>query len=144
RTTGANGFGLLVNNDRSTTGGRIVANNADVRTTGAGAEAARIENGGEMTISNSRLETQKAAGIALVNNATVTLTNTEIASSRETITSVLNQNGQTQNVNVGDGTVATANNGTLLKVSRTGDGSTGVVNLILGAGSTTQGDIVDE
>lgn len=144
RTTGANGFGLLVNNDKNTTGGQIAASSIDVLATGAGAQAARIEKGGEMTISSSRLESQNAAGIALVDNATVTLIHTEITSSQETISSTFHGRGQTQTINIGDGTVATVNNGTLLNVTRFGDGSTGVMNLNLGAGSTTHGDIVDE
>src|SRR5690606_36799567 len=60
-----------------------------------------------------------------------------------TFESTFSKSGQTQNVSLGNGTVATQNNGTLLKVNRSEAGGDGIVNLNLRAGSTSSGDIVD-
>ncbi|NKX17461.1 hypothetical protein HGG75_27780 [Ochrobactrum pseudogrignonense] len=73
----------------------------------------------------------------------MTLNNTSIISGKETFESTFTKSGQTQNLSLGDGTTATQNNGTLLKVNREAAGGDGIVNLNLQAGSSSSGDIVD-
>ncbi|PWL16291.1 hypothetical protein DKP76_18315 [Falsochrobactrum shanghaiense] len=143
RTSGTGGFGLVANNDKATVGGIIAANDVNVIVAGESTEAARAEKGGAISISNSYLESSNAAGIRLLDNATVTLNETTLVSAQETFVSQLDQAGKTQHIALGQGTVATQNNGTLLRVNRSADGADGVVQLTLGAGSTTQGDIID-
>ncbi len=144
RTSGTGGYGLVANNDKATVGGIISANDVNVIVAGESTEVARAEKGGVISISNSYLESSNAAGIRLLDNATVTLNETTLVSALETFVSKLDQAGQTQNITLGQGTVATQNNGTLLLVDRSVDGADGVVQLTLGAGSTSQGDIIDE
>lgn len=110
RTSGNKGYGLLVNNDDQTTGGTITANNVDVLVSGADTEVARIENNAEMSVSNSRLEAKSAAGVALVNEAKFDITGSTIVSAQQSFVSHLDRSGQTQTINLGQGSVATQNN----------------------------------
>lgn len=143
RTSGTGGYGLVANNDKATVGGIISTNDVNVIVAGESTEVARAEKGGSISISNSYLESSNAAGIRLLDNATVTLNETTLVSAQETFVSQLDRAGKSQHIALGQGTVATQNNGTLLRVNRSADGADGVVQLTLGAGSTTQGDIID-
>lgn len=143
RTSGNKGYGLLVNNDDQTTGGKITANNVDVLVSGADTEVARIENNAEMSVSNSRLEAKSAAGVALVNEAKFDITGSTIVSAQQSFVSHLDRSGQTQTINLGQGSVATQNNGTLLLVIRNTDGADGEVKFTVTAGAVAQGDIID-
>jgi outer membrane autotransporter protein len=89
------------------------------------------------------LKSERGIGIGLTDDSDVTLNKTTIISGKETFESTFTKSGQTQNLSLGDGTNATQNNGTLLKVNRETAGGDGIVNLNLQAGSSSSGDIVD-
>ncbi|MFI3905383.1 autotransporter domain-containing protein [Ochrobactrum sp. S1502_03] len=145
-THGANSYGFragtVVGLDQ--TYGIININDSAIVVTGENSHAGQVQYGSTLTINNSVLVSEKGNGIQLTDNANVTLNGTTIAAAQETFVSSLNKAGQTQNIKLGKGTVATQNNGTLLSVNRTENGADGVVQLTLGTGSTTQGNIVDE
>lgn len=167
-TKGAGAHGLLANLDGGTNAGVIDATNTNITTNGLNAygafadkgaqitlaggsitasgdnsNAAQVQNGSTLTVSGLTLKSVRGVGIGLTDNAVVTLNQTTISSAQETFLSNLNTAGLTQTINLGDGTVATQNNGTLLKVNRSQKGGDGNVNLTLQAGATASGDIVD-
>ncbi len=137
-TLGQGAHGALVDN-----GGEVDLKNGAISTSGVNAYVAQVQYGSTLTISDSALKSEQGIGISLTDAANVTLNNTSIVSNGETFASNLRAAGQTQNITLGDGTVATQNNGTLLKVTRSADGGDGIVNLNLQAGSTASGDIID-
>lgn len=137
-TKGLNAHGAFAD-----TGGQITLTGGSITASGDNSNAAQVQNGGTLTVSGSTLKSERGVGIGLTDNAAVTLNQTTISSAQETFQSNLNTAGQTQTINLGDGTNATQNNGTLLKVNRETAGGDGIVNLNLQAGSTSSGDIVD-
>ncbi|KAA0969053.1 autotransporter domain-containing protein [Aureimonas fodinaquatilis] len=144
-TQGANSSGIKVGAliGTSRTSGIVNLQNSNITVNGQGAYAASLAYGGSLTSSNSNFTSLQGAGFLLSDSASLTLTGTSVASLQETFVSQLSSSGQSQTISVGAGTVATRNNGTLLAVERSQDGADGVVNLVLGAGSNTSGNIVD-
>lgn len=126
------------------TSGQIELSDSKVTVKGVNALVADVSYGSSLDVRNSTLVSQQGAGILLKDNATVTLVGTTMQSSAESFRSEFTQAGQVQTVTVGDGSVITTNNGTLLLVDRSEDGGDGEMNLVLEAGSTTSGDILDE
>ncbi|PWU76512.1 hypothetical protein DK867_04480 [Ochrobactrum sp. POC9] len=125
------------------TSGAINLTNSEITAVGANSSIGWVQYNSSFTATGSKLSSNSGIGIGLTDNAVVTLNKTTISSAQETFQSNLNTAGQTQTINLGDGTVATQNNGTLLKVNREATGGDGIVNLNLQAGSTSSGDIVD-
>lgn len=144
-TTGADSYGFragaVVGNDQ--TFGTIDLKNTTITASGENAYIGQVQYGSTLTVSDSTLKSERGIGIELTDDADVTLNRTTIISGKETFESTFTKSGQTQNLSLGDGTVATQNNGTLLKVNRETAGGDGIVNLNLQAGSTSSGDIVD-
>lgn len=144
-TTGADSYGFragaVVGNDQ--TFGTIDLKNTTITASGENAYIGQVQYGSTLTVSDSTLKSERGIGIGLTDSADVTLNNTSIISGKETFESTFTKSGQTQNLSLGDGTNATQNNGTLLKVNRETAGGDGIVNLNLQAGSTSSGDIVD-
>ncbi|WP_134530971.1 autotransporter outer membrane beta-barrel domain-containing protein [Budvicia aquatica] len=123
--------------------GNIRLINTTINASGINSSAASADSGGVLNINNTSLTSQKSSGIALTNNATVALNNSTVTANGASISSTLNQAGQTQNITVGLGSKLNVNNGTLLQVNRTAEGMDGIVNLTLGIGSSARGDISD-
>ncbi|GAA5543688.1 autotransporter domain-containing protein [Brucella sp. NBRC 113783] len=144
-TTGADSYGFragaVVGADE--TSGTIKLKNTTITASGENAYIGQVQYGSTLTVSDSTLKSERGIGIGLTDSADVTLNNTSIISGKETFESTFSKSGQTQNVSLGNGTVATQNDGTLLKVNRSEAGGDGIVNLNLRAGSTSSGDIVD-
>lgn len=145
-TYGADSVGLLAGADVGTTStsGTINLTNSTVNVKGAGSQVANVLYGSKLVVSNSSLVSEQGAGIVLGESATVTLEGTTVKSAGETFVSNFTKAGQNQTITVGNGTVATENNGTLLLVNREAAGADGVVELTLAAGSNTAGNILDE
>lgn len=129
--------------DIGLTSGAINLTNSEITAVGANSSIGWVQYNSSFTATGSKLSSNSGIGIGLTDNAVVTLNQTTISSAQETFQSNLNTAGQTQTINLGDGTVATQNNGTLLKVNRTAAGGDGIVNLNLQAGSTSSGNIID-
>lgn len=144
-TTGANSSGVTAGADigLDETFGNISLSGSIVRAEGAGSVAAKVIYGSSLNATNSSLTSVQGAGIELNDSAAVNLVGTTVSAGQQTFASTLSAAGQTQTITVGNGSVATVNNGTLLSVTREDAGTDGAVNLTLGAGSTTSGDIVD-
>jgi outer membrane autotransporter protein len=144
-TTGADSYGFragaVVGNDQ--TFGTIDLRDTTITASGENAYIGQVQYGSTLTVSDSTLKSERGIGIGLTDSANVTLNNTSIISGQETFESTFTKSGQTQNLSLGDGTNATQNNGTLLKVNRETAGGDGIVNLNLQAGSSSSGDIVD-
>ncbi|WP_449101553.1 autotransporter outer membrane beta-barrel domain-containing protein [Pseudomonas veronii] len=154
-TEGANSAGLLVGGDvgADKTAGTINLKNSSVTVKGADAFGAIVSYGSSLNLEGSQLISNKGAGIQLNDNASVNLNGSRIVAAKETFVSNLSNtfilpigripaSPVSQTINVGAGSVATQNNGTLLRVNRE-DGAGGDVTLNLGAGSVTSGDILD-
>lgn len=144
-TTGADSYGFragaVVGNNQ--TFGTIDLRDTTITASGENAYIGQVQYGSTLTVSDSTLKSERGIGIGLTDSANVTLNNTSIISGKETFESTFTKSGQTQNLSLGDGTNATQNNGTLLKVNRETAGGDGIVNLNLQAGSSSSGDIVD-
>ncbi|WP_139975222.1 autotransporter domain-containing protein [Ochrobactrum sp. CGA5] len=74
KTTGQNGHALLANNDLNTVGGKIVATDTDIETSGDWAHGAFADNGGDITLNGGTVTTlgARAFGILASKNSTVT------------------------------------------------------------------------
>jgi len=146
-TEGADSAGLLLGAEIGVggpkTSGEISIKDSMVVVRGEGSDAARVNYGSRLSAEGSTLRSELGAGIVLQDNATVSLTGTTVEAKQESIRSLFTQAGQMQDISVGDGSVITKNDGTLLKVSRTETGADGQVVLTLEKGSTTRGDIID-
>ncbi|ROT45619.1 autotransporter domain-containing protein [Pusillimonas sp. NJUB218] len=123
--------------------GVIDLNKTRVETRGTNSVAARVSGlGSQLTSSNgSSLVALKSNAIEILNGAEVTLNDTTVEAGLASISSNFDTHGQTQKITVGSGSTLTKNNGTLLRVDRTGSGEDGVVNLTLKAGSYADGNI---
>lgn len=147
-TYGDNSVGFQAGADEGATyghtSGEISLVNSSIAVSGENSHIGWVQYGSVFSATDSILTSEKGHGIGLTDNAVVTLDNTIITTAQETFVASLNKAGQTQSITLGEGTVATQNNGTLLLVDRSADGADGVVQLTLGAGSTSQGDIIDE
>jgi hypothetical protein len=140
-TTGNEAFGLA-----AVLAGSKVVSSVDVTTTGTGSHGAGVDRGGVLELRGGTVSAQGAgaAGLFAVNGGRIDVTDTTIESiDGPTVAVSFAQAGKTANLSFGSGAVATENNGRLVDVTRSGDGADGVVNLTLGAGSVTAGDIVD-
>jgi len=145
-TEGADSTGVVAGASVGTAGtsGQIFLTDSNVTARGANAEAGRVSYGSALSARNSTLVSTQGIGIYLYDNATVTLDATRVSAGQETFFSNLSSAGQSQRIIVGGASVATENNGTLLKVIRSAAGADGVVDIVLGNGSVTRGDILDE
>lgn len=83
------------------------------------------------------------AAVTLLDSATASFSGTTLNSAGATFTSTFAQAGQAQSITLGNGTSAVNNNGTLLGVTRTGDGADGTITLALQDGSFAQGNVYD-
>lgn len=144
-THGAEGRGLRAGATvaGAKTSGHISLANSVITTKGVDAEIGNISYGSSQNVTNSVLISEQGVGFVLVDNATLSLTGTRVQTAQESIVSTFEESGQSQTINVEAGSDITANNGTLLRVSRGEDGGDGVVTLNLASGSTTKGDIID-
>src|SRR5690606_7504834 len=125
-------------------GSLVDATGVSITTSGDGESYGSVtENSGKTILTDSSITTSgnNVAGILLVDNATVEMSGTTVAATGESIRSQLNKASQTQNIIVGSGSNLTKNNGTLLRVDRSGDGSDGVINMTLQSGSQASGNI---
>lgn len=145
RTSGAGASGLDASGIDSTTGraATLAATNVAVTASGTGTSAATVSDGGSMTVTGGVLSSANGDGITLTDSGSVALNGTVVNATGASIASNLNTAGQTQTISVGSGSTLTQNNGDLLHVTRSTTGMDGVVNLTLGAGSTSSGQIVD-
>jgi outer membrane autotransporter protein len=145
-TFGLNSDGVVVGGDIGTdqTYGTVNLANSNVTVRGTEANAARILYGSTFNATGGTLASTNGAAIHIGDSATVNLTGTTVTAGKESIVSQLNTAGSVQTITIGAGTVMNANNGTLLQVNRGEAGGDGQVNLTLGAGSTSRGDIRDE
>ncbi|WP_343313862.1 autotransporter domain-containing protein [Brucella sp. BE17] len=152
-TSGKGNSALIANNDHlkneliEAVGGKLSATNTTVITSGNNAAGASAEYGGAITLVGGRITTtgRDASALQIINSGTITATGTTLASANAATVDVdFNRGGANASVTLGSGTVATQNNGTLLRVNRSEAGGDGVVQFTLGAGSTSQGDILDE
>lgn len=145
-TTGASGHGLIANNDKAGVGGIIKVTDTVVEASGAGAAGVFVGQGGAISAKGGSIKASGANTAALVVDGSGTIALENVA--------VVSVNGPTAQVNLGSatdvaditfgaGTIATANNGTLLQVNRGPNAGDGVVKLTLAAGSKTAGDIID-
>ncbi|MFD0986652.1 autotransporter outer membrane beta-barrel domain-containing protein [Methyloligella solikamskensis] len=144
-TEGANSIGALAGGGvgAGDTSGTLELSNTSIRVRGEDADAARVVTGSTLTATNSTLISEKGIGVRLVDSAKVTLNGTRVEAADATFRSKFEQSGQIQTITLGNGSVATKNNGVLLQVKRDAAGQDGQVNLTLEDGSTSSGDIVD-
>jgi len=144
-TTGSNSAGAMAGGEVGTalTNGTINLHDSSITVTGQHAVAASVSYGSTLSATDSSLVSTQGDGIVLQDTATVTLTGTRVEAAGASLVSNLDHAGQTQNITVGTGSSLLVNNGTLLQVNRGEDGMDGIVNLTLGAGSVSRGDIVD-
>lgn len=122
--------------------GTVNLNNSTVTVTGAGSHAAQVGYGGALYAKNSTLTSEQGSGLSLIDGATVALSNTTVKSKNESMLSTLTKADANQNIVVGAGSTLTENNGVLLRVTRTAEGS-GKVVLDLQDGSNSSGSIID-
>ena len=153
-TINANGVQIITEGDYSTglltganvggteTAGTINLVNSSVTVNGVGADVAEVNVNSVLNLEGSQLVSAKGVGILLHDNASVTLKNTMLSAAEESFVSQLSAGTHVQTITVGEGSTAVQNNGTLLRVERVA-GAEGTVNVSLGAGSTTRGDIIE-
>jgi outer membrane autotransporter protein len=145
-TTGADGYGLIANNDRGADAGVINATNTNVVTNGKFASGVFVKDGGAVNFTGGSVTANglDAAALEINGSGTIAVDGTVLKSVQgPSILVGLSASDDIANVSFGAGTVATANNGVLVQVNRTGEGEDGVMNLTLKAGSESSGDIVD-
>ncbi|MCB5187571.1 autotransporter domain-containing protein [Methylobacillus caricis] len=123
--------------------GEVQLHNSMLIVHGENAAAAFSTAGGQLEITSSSITSQQGAGIYLLNNAGVILSDTDVNAHGASILSDLTEAGQIQNILIGTGTSLTRNNGVLLQVNRNEDGMDGTINLTLASGSVSRGDVVD-
>ncbi|WP_206750837.1 autotransporter outer membrane beta-barrel domain-containing protein [Pollutimonas thiosulfatoxidans] len=114
--------------------------NSEVIASGSQRRIALIENNSHLIATNSHLSSEQDEGIALVNNAKLTLDGTAVEAKKESLRSQFSTAG-TQTITVGSGSTLSKNNGTLLLVKRETAGDAGKVSLILEAGAYASGNI---
>lgn len=122
--------------------GTVNLNDSTVTVTGADSHAAQVGYGGALYAKNTTLTSEQGSGLSLIDNATVALSNTTVKSKNESMLSTLTKADANQNIVVGAGSTLTENNGVLLRVTRTAEGS-GKVVLDLQDGSNSSGSIID-
>lgn len=144
-TNGAVAQGLRAANGTLTVRSRINATNTSVTTNGQDSAGVAVSNGGRVIMTGGSIAANGAGspGIRLGNNADISLTGVKVVAAGASIVSSFDTAGKTHNIAVGSGTTLAQNNGTLLKVTRTGAGIDGVVKLDLAAGSFASGNIVN-
>jgi outer membrane autotransporter protein len=138
-------------------GGKITSNNTLITTTGSKSHGAVVSDGGEINLIDGIISTtgSNASTLQATNSGKITVTDTSLISSSSPTISVLfgdsidpTSTVGTVNISLGKGTTATQNNGTLLIVDELKEpeyknGKYGIVQLMLEAGSTTSGDLID-
>lgn len=122
--------------------GTVNLNDSTVTVTGADSHAAQVGYGGALYAKNTTLTSEQGSGLSLIDNATVALSYTTVKSKNESMLSTLTKADANQNIVVGAGSTLTENNGVLLRVTRTAEGS-GKVVLDLQDGSNSSGSIID-
>src|SRR5690606_24846879 len=129
---------LVANNDRrkdkndlNSAGGILTVTNTVVTTSGDNAHGASAQWGGAVTINDGSITTsgENASALNLINSGTINVTGTELASTNAATIQVSlgvpredktkDEDNGPANITLGAGTVATANNGTLVNVTRT-------------------------
>lgn len=124
-------------------GGEAAIAGGSVITHGPASTPVRLRDSGTFTASNTEIATSDGPGIHAMNSGTVGVTSSTIRSNASSLAASFTETGLIEFI-LGDGVVATENDGRLLAVSRSGEGGEGQVLLFLEAGSVTSGDIVDE
>ncbi|AZI35646.1 beta strand repeat-containing protein [Caenibius tardaugens] len=146
KTSGANAAGLVANNDFAGTGGIITVTDTVIETTGATAPGAFVSAGGKIAITGGSISASgdDSPALAIFGTGTITLQDVTLTSV-DAPTAYVQLTGATDlaSLTFGAGTVATANNGTLVQVARTGNGADGTLQLTLADGSNTKGNIID-
>ncbi|MBV7482929.1 autotransporter domain-containing protein [Bordetella sp. BOR01] len=144
-TRGASSAGVKVGSVIGTdnTYGNINLEGSTVVVQGENARAAEVNYGSTLNAKGSTLVSEKGNGIVINDSGTVVLESTTVQAAKASLVSNLDNAGQEQTITVGAGSNLTQNNGTLLQVNRNDDGMDGVVNLTLGSGSTSRGDVID-
>jgi len=144
-TEGNNSAGLLIGADvgATRTSGEVHIADSSVTVTGEHSVAAWLSYGSSLEAEGSTLISDKGAGIVLSESAAVNLVDVTVKAAEESIRSTLSLAGQVQEITIGAGSDLTENNGTLIVVTRTEEGTDGQVILTLQEGSTSRGDIID-
>lgn len=145
-TSGADGYGLIANNDRNTVAGIVNATDTNIVTNGKFASGVFVQDGGTVNLKGGSVVANGIDAAALEINGTgnIAVEGTFLESAQgPSILVGLSASDDIANVLFGAGTVATTNNGVLVQVNRTGNGADGTMNLTLKAGSEASGDIVD-
>ncbi|TFL11378.1 autotransporter domain-containing protein [Pusillimonas caeni] len=114
---------------------------SEVIASGPQRRIALVENSSRLVATNSRLVSEQDEGIRLSDNASLTLDGTTVETGKETLRSVFDNSGATQDITVKGNSILTKNDGTLLRVDRTGAGADGAVNLVLQSGAHASGNI---
>lgn len=145
QTAGPDSVGVKVGSLIGTdyTSGVVNLANSNITVTGSGSVAAEVNYGSSFTATGSKLVSSQSDGIVMNDNANVTLNNTTVQAAGASLRSELDTAGVTQSVTVGQGSVLTQNNGTLLQVNRNTAGMDGTVALALQDGSFAQGNVYD-
>lgn len=160
-TTGAGAFGVLAERGgrvaldgstvvtqgpfasalRADRGGQLDVRGSSASAAGAGAAAASLSRGGSLYVSGSTLAAAAGPGLRVRDAASFYLDNTAVSAQGASIASSLTRSG-VQWLEAANGSRLVENDGTLLRVTRTGAGADGQVVLRLD-GAQAKGDIVD-
>lgn len=146
KTSGADGYGLIANNDMGTVAGIINATNTDVVTNGKYASGVFVQGGGHVALNGGSVTANglEASALEINGSGTINVEGTVLKSVQgPTVLVGFSASDDVADVTFGTGAVATENNGVLVQVNRTSGGADGTMNLTLKAGSEASGDIVD-
>lgn len=127
------------------TGGDFIVGGGTQNVTGATIGTTLVAaTGGKIVVDSSTITAGGSKpALAIVNGGTIETTNTSLGAGGATAYADFDQAGGVANFVLGDGTVLTASDGTLLLVTRTGAGSDGIVNFKIDNGGVANGDIID-
>src|SRR5690606_7136751 len=111
--------------------------------------AGAVVTDGIFTVDDSTITADIAEAVRIFNRGEVTITDSTLSSPQAPSFVVLFASGGsstpgTVDITLSNGAIATSNDGTLLLVERVDTGSEGIIHLNLLAGSVSQGDILDE
>src|SRR5690606_37741656 len=119
---------------------KLTLRESEVIASGKQRRVALIERSSRLDVYDSLLVSEEDAGIVLADNASLTMTGSTLESAGESLRSTFAEAGAKQEVILQNSTLK-KNNGTLLRVNRSGDGSDGVINMTLQSGSQASGNI---
>jgi len=101
-------------------------------------------SGGTIDVSGGTIDAGSSiAALDIVNGGTINASGVTLSGGVSTLHAAFDEGGKVANFTLGTGTIIAEDNQTLLVVDRSGDGSDGIVNLVIDTGRSANGDILD-